>query len=108
MEHVAEVVGSAWLQRQRVRNIVLWRVGVFRDVETLLQSAAGVLEWCEGPYIEAIIQDGRRTPTRVGGRRVVPGLMDSHTHVIRGGLNYNMELRWDGVPSLAEALRMLK
>ena len=34
--------------------------------------------------------------------------MDSHTHLIRGGLNYNMELRWDGVPSLAEAMRMLR
>ena len=42
------------------------------------------------------------------GRRVIPGLNDSHTHPIRGGLNYNMELRWDGVPSLADALRMLK
>jgi predicted amidohydrolase YtcJ len=41
-------------------------------------------------------------------RRVIPGLNDSHLHVIRGGLNYNMELRWDGVPSLADALRMLK
>jgi len=41
-------------------------------------------------------------------RRVIPGLNDSHTHPIRGGLNYNMELRWDGVPSLADALRMLK
>jgi len=29
-------------------------------------------------------------------------------HPIRGGLNYNLELRWDGVPSLADALRMLK
>ncbi|RXF74144.1 amidohydrolase [Hansschlegelia zhihuaiae] len=44
----------------------------------------------------------------VKGRRVVPGLIDSHTHIIRGGLNYNMELRWDGVPSLADAMRMLK
>jgi predicted amidohydrolase YtcJ len=43
-----------------------------------------------------------------GGRRIIPGLIDSHTHVIRGGLNYNMELRWDGVPSLAEAMAMLK
>src|SRR5712664_4376569 len=43
-----------------------------------------------------------------GGRTVIPGLNDSHMHPIRGGLNYNMELRWDGVPSLAEALRMLK
>jgi predicted amidohydrolase YtcJ len=42
------------------------------------------------------------------GRRVIPGLNDSHLHVIRGGLNYNMELRWDGVPSLADGLRMLE
>ena len=41
------------------------------------------------------------------GRRVIPGLNDSHTHVIRGGLTYNLELRWDGVPSVADALRML-
>ncbi|UUP17049.1 amidohydrolase [Nitratireductor thuwali] len=42
------------------------------------------------------------------GRRLIPGLIDSHTHVIRGGLNYNMELRWDGVPSLSDAMTMLK
>jgi len=44
----------------------------------------------------------------VKGRTVIPGLNDSHMHPIRGGLNYNLELRWDGVPSLADALRMLK
>jgi predicted amidohydrolase YtcJ len=42
------------------------------------------------------------------GRRVLPGLIDNHLHIIRGGLNFNMELRWDGVRSLAEALTMLK
>ncbi|PVE21598.1 amidohydrolase [Microvirga sp. KLBC 81] len=42
------------------------------------------------------------------GRRVIPGLIDSHMHIIRGGLNYNMELRWDGVRSLSDAMRMLK
>jgi predicted amidohydrolase YtcJ len=41
-------------------------------------------------------------------RTVIPGLNDSHLHLIRGGLNYNLELRWDGVPSLADGLRMLK
>lgn len=41
-------------------------------------------------------------------KRVVPGINDSHIHLIRGGLNFNLELRWDGVPSLADALRMLK
>ena len=52
-----------------------------------------------GPQARVI--DGRR-------RTVIPGLNDSHMHPIRGGLNYNLELRWDGVPSLADALRMLK
>jgi len=41
-------------------------------------------------------------------RCALPGLIDNHLHIIRGGLNYNMELRWDGVRSLAEAMGMLK
>lgn len=44
----------------------------------------------------------------LGGRRLIPGLNDSHTHLIRGGLSYNQELRWEGVPSLADGLRMLR
>jgi predicted amidohydrolase YtcJ len=64
-----------------------------------------------------VVGDDRTIHTHAGpetkridlkGRTVIPGLNDSHIHVIRGGLNYNMELRWDGVPSLAIALRMLK
>lgn len=39
---------------------------------------------------------------------VIPGLNDSHIHLIRGGLNFNMELRWDGIKSLNDALAMLK
>lgn len=39
---------------------------------------------------------------------VIPGLNDSHIHLIRGGLNYNLELRWEGVPSVADALTMLR
>jgi predicted amidohydrolase YtcJ len=43
----------------------------------------------------------------LNGRTVIPGLNDSHVHVIRGGLNYNLELRWDGVRSLDQALSMV-
>ena len=50
----------------------------------------------------------KTTVIDASGRTIIPGLNDSHTHVIRGGLNYNMELRWDGVPSLSLALAMLK
>lgn len=54
----------------------------------------------------AVVPDA--TVIDAGGRRMIPGLIDSHIHVIRGGLNYNMELRWDGVPTLADAMAMLR
>lgn len=58
---------------------------------------------------EVLSLAGDRT-RRVNLKRksVLPGLFDNHTHVVRGGLNYNLELRWDGVRSLADALDMLK
>jgi hypothetical protein len=43
-----------------------------------------------------------------GGRTVIPGLNDGHTHFIRGGLTYTNEVRWDGVPSLAEGMRRVR
>lgn len=54
------------------------------------------------------LQDAQTQVIDVGGRTVIPGLNDSHTHVIREGLNYNMEVRWDGVRSLKRAMEMLK
>ena len=64
------------------------RVGDERDVMALAGPATRVID--------------------LQGRSVLPGLCDSHTHIIRGGLNFNMELRWDGVRSLADAMRLLK
>ncbi len=43
-----------------------------------------------------------------GGRTIIPGINDAHTHFIRGGLTYTNEVRWDGVPSLAEGLRRVR
>ena len=60
---------------------------------------------------DAAMTAHRGPATRVidlNGRTAIPGLIDSHAHPIRGGLYYNLELRWDGVPSLADAMRMLK
>lgn len=42
------------------------------------------------------------------GRRVIPGLIDDHAHYIRGGLTWNIEVRWDGAPSLAQALELVR
>ncbi|HYE42028.1 MAG TPA: amidohydrolase, partial [Caulobacteraceae bacterium] len=72
-------------------------------------AVAGGVFTAVGPAREIMPLAGESTQVvDLGGRRVIPGLIDSHTHVIRGGLNYNMELRWDGVPSLADAMAMLK
>jgi predicted amidohydrolase YtcJ len=51
---------------------------------------------------------GETTVIDLKGRRLLPGLIDNHLHIIRGGLNFNMELRWDGVRSLSDAMAMLK
>src|SRR6266850_830110 len=44
----------------------------------------------------------------VGGRTVIPGLIDSHIHALRAGLTYSVELSWIGVPSLAKGLEMIR
>ncbi|MEY9906625.1 putative amidohydrolase YtcJ [Catenulispora sp. MAP12-49] len=43
----------------------------------------------------------------LAGRVVVPGLHDSHLHLADAGNSWALQVRWDGVPSLADALRLL-
>src|SRR5262245_46259984 len=52
--------------------------------------------------------DARTTIIELGGRTVVPGLMDSHIHALRAGLTYAVELSWIGVPSLAKGLDLIR
>jgi hypothetical protein len=44
----------------------------------------------------------------LGGKTVIPGLNDSHIHFVREGMHYHMEVRWDGVDSVEEALELLR
>lgn len=96
------------------------------DIQLILKNGKITTLDPHKPEVQAVaISDGKITETGsnddimrlatnttkivdLNGRRVLPGLNDSHLHIIRGGLNYNMELRWEGIPSLAEALRLLK
>jgi predicted amidohydrolase YtcJ len=62
-----------------------------------------------GTANEIVPLAGQRTRViDLKGRRVLPGLIDNHIHIIRGGLNFNMELRWDGVRTLSDAMSMLR
>lgn len=54
------------------------------------------------------LRGGRTRVIDAGGRRVIPGLNDSHIHAVRGGRFYNLELRWDGVESLEHGLGMVR
>ncbi|MGW0881861.1 amidohydrolase [Streptomyces sp. NPDC002671] len=71
-----------------VRNGVITVVGDDKDVAPHIGAATKV--------VDAL------------GRRMIPGLNDAHLHVIRGGLNYVLELRWDGVRTLRQGLAMLR
>src|SRR5262245_19056696 len=44
----------------------------------------------------------------LGGRSVVPGLIDNHAHFQEEGAYWTLELRLDGVDSRKEALEMIR
>src|SRR6266581_3232629 len=74
--------------RNAIRGGTIAAIGSAADMESLRGSNTQVID--------------------AGGRAVIPGINDAHTHFIRGGLTYTNEVRWDGVPSLAEALRRVR
>ncbi|MEM6488539.1 MAG: amidohydrolase family protein, partial [Pseudomonadota bacterium] len=72
-------------------------------------AIAGDRVMATGSDADIMAQAGAATRViDLGRRRAIPGLIDSHTHIIRQGNNFAMELRWDHVPSLADGLAMLK
>ncbi|PPU37130.1 amidohydrolase [Xanthomonas sp. CFBP 7912] len=90
-----------------VRNARITTLDPRRPSATALAVSAGrIVAVGDDAQIMAMAEGARIIDAQ--GRRLLPGLNDSHTHLIRGGLNYNLELRWDGVRSLADALAMLK
>lgn len=93
---------------------VIFHNGRFTTLDRA-NPAAGAVAVKDGRFVavgsdlDVLALRGDRTRLiDLGKRSVLPGLFDNHIHVIRGGLNYNLELRWDGVRSLADALDMLR
>ncbi|WP_083518246.1 amidohydrolase [Dechloromonas denitrificans] len=79
-----------------------------RPFVSALAIGAGLIQ-ASGDDSEIMGHRGPQTEVvDLGRRTAIPGLNDSHLHLIRGGLNYNLELRWDGIPSLSLALQMLR
>lgn len=101
------------LPQEATADLVLTngRIATLDDRRSFVQAIAmrdgRVLATGDDAGIQAFRGPATRT-VDLHGRTAIPGLIDSHSHPIRGGLHYNLELRWDGVPSLADALRMLR
>jgi predicted amidohydrolase YtcJ len=93
---------------------IIFRRGFFTTLDRTNPAASAVaikdgVFTAVGPDNEVMKLAGPSTKIiDLNGRRVLPGLIDNHLHIIRGGLSFNVELRWDGVRSLADAMAMLR
>jgi predicted amidohydrolase YtcJ len=109
----ASVCGLRWAHAdERSADLILTDGHII--TQDPLRPAAEALAVCNG-VIQAVGSNadvleyaGRQTDVlSVAGRTVIPGLNDSHMHPTRAGRFYGLELRWDGVPSLEQGLRMI-
>jgi predicted amidohydrolase YtcJ len=101
------------MQPARIADLVIYNGKIATQDDT--RSFVTALASAQGEIIASgndhdMMQWANDSTRRIDlkGCTVIPGLNDSHLHVIRGGLNFNLELRWDGVPSLCDALDMLR
>jgi predicted amidohydrolase YtcJ len=74
-------------QALAIRGGRIMKVGTTSEIEVL-----------KGPATRSI---------ELGGRTVIPGLIDNHAHFIRVAEHWHQETRLDGISSRGEALRML-
>lgn len=61
----------------------------------------------DSPAMRALANPSTRV-IDLGGRTVIPGLIDSHIHAIRAGLSYATEVHWFGARTLQEALDRIR
>ena len=106
-------VGAAAAAQLPVADIIIHNARV--TTQNPGQPAATAIAIRNG-RIQAVGSDREILPYRgersqvfdAGRRRVIPGLNDSHLHAVRGARFFNLELRWEGVPSLADGLAMIR
>lgn len=107
------VLGQPVLSQQPSADLVVVNASVITMDDGSPRAAAFAVK--DGKFVavgsDVDIHRHRGENTRVidaKGRTVIPGLNDSHAHVIREGRLYNLELRWDGVDSLERGLVMIR
>jgi len=99
MNYANLIIKNAKIITVDPKKPIAWGVAIRDGCFLALLDDNGDLEGLVGP--ETYVIDAHQ-------RTVIPGLNDSHIHIIREGLNYDLEVRWDTVTSLKSALDLLK
>jgi predicted amidohydrolase YtcJ len=112
---VAAALGwtAAMAQQQQSADLIVTNAKVITVDAWRPQATAFAVR--DGTFV-AVGDDADMAPHRgeqtrvidVRGHTIIPGLNDSHAHVVRGGRFYTLELRWDGVESLERGLAMVR
>jgi predicted amidohydrolase YtcJ len=112
---VAAVLGwtAAMAQQQQPADLIVTNAKVITVDAQRPQATAFAVR--DGQFV-AVGDDADMAPHRgeqtrlidARGHTIIPGLNDSHAHVVRGGRFYTLELRWDGVDSLQRGLAMIR
>ena len=66
-----------------------------RDGKILALGSTAAMRRLAGPNTRVV---------ELGGRTVIPGLIDSHMHAVRAALSFSTEVNWIGARSLSEAM----
>ncbi len=105
------VHAQAGREEDRGADLIVFNAKIFTGNRAQPEAAALAIKdgriYSVGTDAEIVGLKGARTKMiDAGNRRLIPGLIDAHTHVLNeSGYNYNV--RWDGVPTLRRALAML-
>lgn len=79
----------------------------YDDAEALAVRGSRLVAIGANADIERL-QGPDTTVIDLAGRRVVPGLIDSHVHVVRAGLSWLDEVHWGDLDSLEEGLELVR
>jgi predicted amidohydrolase YtcJ len=107
------IMQSMLTNAQTKASIIIFNAKVHTlDENNTIQQAIAIADGViikSGTTAEILkLKSSKTKIINANGKTVIPGIFDSHIHVIRGGRFYNTELRWDGVKSLKIALQMLR
>ena len=91
--------------------LVNGRIVTLDDRSTVAEALAVSGDMIAAVGAGADISHLARSGTKIvdlGGRTVIPGLIDSHIHAIRAGLRFGTEVSWIGSPTIGDAMRRIR